>query len=195
VRRAADGSLALVAALRELGGDLAAALPADAPGVGGTGAGSGFDPGTSNGFDPAAPGPAQVAAAGPRAAGHELEYELLVEMIREGAALHYGTPCCLAPADPDLALLLGDQLYALGLARLTELGDLDAVAELADLISLVAAAEAAASPALTAAVWAAGARAIGWGTDPGYEQAKRLARAGAPEAVSALRAAARVTGS
>jgi hypothetical protein len=192
VRSAADGSLALVAALRELGGDLAAALPADAPVVVATGAGS---DGSANGFEPAAPGPAQVAAAGPRAAGHELDYELLVEMIREGAALHYGTPRCLAPADPDLALLLGDQLYALGLARLAELGDLDAVAELADLISLVAAAEAAASPALTAAVWAAGARAIGWGTNPGYERAKRLARRGAPEAVSALQAVARVTGS
>ena len=38
--------------------------------------------------------------------------------------------------DPDLALLLGDQLYALGLSRLAALGDLEAVAELADLISL-----------------------------------------------------------
>ncbi|MDQ2894608.1 MAG: hypothetical protein M3Y09_03025, partial [Actinomycetota bacterium] len=140
-------------------------------------------------FDPATPGPAQVAAAGPRAAGHEAEYELLIEMVSEGAALHYGVPRCLAPADPDLALLLGDQLYALGLARLTELGDLDAVAELADLISLVAAAEAAASPDLTAAVWAAGARAIGWGTNPVHEQAKRLARSGSPQAVGALRAA------
>ena len=192
MRSAADGSLALAAALHEAGGELAAALSAVA--VAGPGA-SLCDAGTANGSDPAAPGPAQVAAAGPRAAGHELEYELLVEMIREGAALHYGVPRCLAPADPDLALLLGDQLYALGLARLAELEDLDAVAELADLISLVAAAEAAASPALTAAVWAAGARAIGWGTDSDYEQAKRLAREGAPEAASALLAAARDPGS
>jgi len=181
VRSAADGSLALTAALREAGGELAAALRTA--------------PGAPNGFDPTAPGPAQVAAAGPRAAGHEADYELLVEMIREGAALHYGAQSCLTPADPDLALLLGDQLYALGLARLTGLGDLDAVAELADLISLVAVAEAAASPVLTAAVWAAGARAIGWGTNPGHEQAKRLARAGSPDAAAALQAAGRVQGS
>ena len=178
---AADGSLALAAALREAGGELAAALRTD--------------PGALSGFDPAAPGPAQVAAAGPRAAGHEAEYELLVEMVCEGAALHYGVPRCLAPAAPDLALLLGDQLYALALARLAELGDLDAVAELADLISLVAAAEAAAAPVLAAAVWAAGARAIGWGTNPRHEQAKRLVRAGSPDAAAALQEAARAQGS
>ena len=32
--------------------------------------------------------------------------------------------------EPDLRLLAGDALYALGLARLAERGDLDAVAEL-----------------------------------------------------------------
>ncbi|MDQ6731778.1 MAG: hypothetical protein M3022_16200 [Actinomycetota bacterium] len=181
MRSAADGSLALAAALRGGGGDLAAALRTD--------------PVFPADFDPAAPGPAQVAAAGPRAAGHGADYELLVEMVSEGAALHYGVSRCLAPADPDLALLLGDQLYAIGLARLTELGDLDAVAELADLISLVAAAEAAASPDLAAAVWAAGARAIGWGTSPGHERAKRLAREGSPDAACALRAAAGHPGS
>jgi fructose-1,6-bisphosphatase I len=38
--------------------------------------------------------------------------------------------------DEDLRLLAGDALYALGLARLAEAGDLDAVAELADVIAL-----------------------------------------------------------
>ena len=51
-------------------------------------------------------------------------------MIYEGSRLHYGEPRWSGPATPDLALLLGDQLYALGLSRLAELGDLDAVAEL-----------------------------------------------------------------
>jgi hypothetical protein len=44
--------------------------------------------------------------------------------------------------DPDLRLLAGDALYALGLDRLAQTGDLAAVAELADLISLCAQAEA-----------------------------------------------------
>ena len=66
------------------------------------------------GSAPAKPGPPQLAAQGPRAAGREAEYELLLEMILEGSRLHYGEPRVVCPEDPDLALLLGDQLYALG---------------------------------------------------------------------------------
>ena len=97
------------------------------------------------------PGPPQLAAEGPRAAGHEREYELLLEMIHEGSLLHYGDSRVLRDDDPDLSLLLGDQLYALGLARLAEIGDLDAVAELADLISLLAQAQAAVEDELASA--------------------------------------------
>jgi hypothetical protein len=89
-------------------------------------------------------------------------------------------------ADPDLALLLGDELYALGLARLASLGDLAAVAELADLISLLAQAQAASDPELADAVWQAGAAAIGWGATPAHAAAKALARAGGSGAVEAL---------
>jgi hypothetical protein len=137
------------------------------------------------------PGPAQLAAAGPRATGREQEYELLLEMIREGTHLHYGPPRLVRPADPDLALLLGDQLYALGLARLAALGDLAAVSELADLISLVAQAHASSDPELAEAVWDAGAAAIGWGQTPEHAAAKALARAGDGRATAALRAAAK----
>ena len=79
-----------------------------------------------------------LAADGPRAASAPDEYALLVEAIREGSLLHYGTGRVLEPADPDLALLGGDRLYAIGLHRLAALGDVEAVAELADVISLVA---------------------------------------------------------
>ena len=48
--------------------------------------------------------------------------------------------------DDDLRLLAGDALYALGLARLAEAGDLEAVAELSDLISLTAQAQAEGRP-------------------------------------------------
>ena len=78
--------------------------------------------------DGGAAGAAANAAAGPRAAGHEAEYELLLEMILEGSRLHYGAPRVVHADDHDLALLLGDELYALGLARLAALGDLKAVA-------------------------------------------------------------------
>ena len=109
------------------------------------------------------PGPPQIAAGGPRAAGHEAEYELLLEMILEGSRLHYGTPRVVHTDDPDLALLLGDELYALGLARLAALGDLEAVDVLADVISQIAQANAAGDPERAAEIWEEGARVVGWG--------------------------------
>jgi hypothetical protein len=130
---------------------------------------------------------ARRAAEGPRATDHQTEYELLLELIIEGSRLHYGSPRVVHTDDPDLALLLGDQLYALGLAKLAALGDLEAVSELADVISLVAEAQAAADPELAEAIWQAGASAIGWGAGEGHTQAKALAREHDPGAVEALR--------
>ena len=129
-----------------------------------------------------------AAAAGPRAAGHEQDYELLVEAIVEGYLQHYGIGRVMRPDDPDLALLAGDRLYALGLARLAELGDLAAVAELADVISLAAQAHAEGDPDRARAIWHAGAAAVGHGTVPGLAAAKAAARAGEPDAAAALRA-------
>jgi hypothetical protein len=172
-RAAQEGVLALTDALRAHGGTLADSLfEAPAPPA------------------PVEPGPPQLAASGPRAAGREAEYELLLEMILEGSLLHYGSARVLRDDDPDLSLLLGDQLYALGLSRLAELGDLDAVAELADLISLLAAARAADQPALAEAIWRSGAVAIGWGSSPEHEAAKSLARTGDERARQALEASA-----
>ena len=159
-------SATLREALREQGGALAGAV-ADGPSL-----------------DGSAP---RLAASGPRAAGNEPDYALLLEMILEGSRLHYGDQRVVVTDDPDLALLLGDQLYALGLARLADLGDLEAVAELADVISLVAQAQADSDPELADAVWEAGALAIGWGASPDHAAAKALARAGERRAVDALR--------
>lgn len=89
------------------------------------------------------------------------EYELLVEAIYEGYLQHYGRGRVLAPEDPDLALLAGDRLYALGLARLAELGDLEAVTALADVISLAAQAHAEGDPARAGAAWESGVGKIG----------------------------------
>jgi hypothetical protein len=133
-------------------------------------------------------GPAQVAASGPRARESAAEYEQLIEAIYEGYRLHYGTP--QPPQDSDLALLTGDELYARGLARLVALGDLVAVAELADVITLTALAHGAGDDELAAAVWEAGAHAVGWGPSVEHERAKALAREGSPRALSAMRAVA-----
>lgn len=59
----------------------------------------------------------------------------VLEAVREGYLLHYGRSEAFPAVDEDLALLAGDALYAQGLARLAEEGDLPAVAELADLIT------------------------------------------------------------
>ncbi len=119
-----------------------------------------------------------TAAAGPRARGHEAAYALLVEAVREGYELHYGEGRVLRPEDADLALLAGDRLYAFGLARLAELGDLDAVAELADIISLSAQAQAEGRHGVAEAAWTAGAAAIGGTAGPGHAADKAAWRAG-----------------
>jgi hypothetical protein len=113
-----------------------------------------------------------VAAAGRRAEGREDDYALLVEAIHEGYLLHYAAGRIVRPEDPDLSLLAGDRLFALGLARLAELGDLDAVAELADVISLAAQAHAEGDAGRAEAVWEAGVRVVGDGPPPGHEAAK-----------------------
>ena len=172
MRTADDGARALRDALRAQGGTAATVIA---------------DP-HAQGLDQ--PGPAQIAASGPRARGLEREYELLLEMILEGYRLHYGEPLALRPGDDDLALLLGDQLYALGLSRLAELGDLDAVTELADVISLAAQAHTASDPDLAQAVWEAGAVSVGWGAGEAHLRAKQRARGQHPDAGSALRSAA-----
>lgn len=146
---------------------------------------------SENGSAPPRSEPAILVASGPRASADPVEYELLIEAIYEGYLLHYGAPRLLpASLEEDLALLAGDQLYALGLARLVRLGDVAAVAELADVITLCALAHGDDAPELASAVWLAGARAIGWGGAEAHAEAKALTRAGSPNALAAMRAAA-----
>ena len=90
--------------------------------------------------------PARVAAAGPRSDGRREEVALLVEAIHEGYLLHYGEGRTVGGEDPDLALLGGDRLYALGLDRLARLGDLESVVALAEVIARCAQAHAAGDP-------------------------------------------------
>jgi hypothetical protein len=131
----------------------------------------------------------ELVASGPRAAADRDGYDWLVEAIREGYLLHYdGVGRVVACEDPDLTLLAGDRLYALGLERLVSLGDLAAVGELADVIALTALAHSRGQTDLAEAIWEAGARAVGWGSDPAHAEAKARARAGDADAAGALRA-------
>ncbi len=62
-------------------------------------------------------------------------FALALETIYEGYLCHYGNPRLFEPKDDELALLLGDYLYAHGLVRVAATGSVGAVAQLAELIS------------------------------------------------------------
>jgi hypothetical protein len=81
------------------------------------------------------------------------ERRFVLEAVYEGYLMHYGEPRAYAGMDDDLRLLAGDALYALGLSRLAEAGDLEAVAELSDLISGSAQAHAEGRPEAAEALW------------------------------------------
>jgi hypothetical protein len=105
--------------------------------------------------------PHAVAEPGPTRFDSALGDRLFVlEAVYEGYLLHYGRPRLFEGMDEDLRLLAGDALYALGLARLAERGDLPAVAELADLISRSAQAHAEGRGDSAEALWDASAGAL-----------------------------------
>jgi hypothetical protein len=96
-----------------------------------------------------------------------------LETIYEGYLVHYGTPRLFAPADDDTALLLGDYLYAHGLVRIAEAGDVDAVADLSELISLCSQLRAENADG-DGQLWAATAALLGSGTLDDARAALRL---------------------
>jgi hypothetical protein len=113
----------------------------------------------------AAAGPAlspyAVPDPGPVRFGQELgERAFVLEAVYEGYLLHYGASRLFDGMDGDLRLLAGDNLYALGLARLAERGDLHAIAELSELITRSAQAQAEGRAAEAEALWDASAAVL-----------------------------------
>jgi hypothetical protein len=92
----------------------------------------------------------------------EARFALGLETIYEGYLVHYGSPRLFAPLDADLALLLGDYLYAHGLVRIASFGETDAVADLSELISLCSQLRAEDAEG-DGALWAASAALLGAG--------------------------------
>jgi hypothetical protein len=110
---------------------------------------------------PGAAAPLGERAASGRATGtRAADYALLVEAIHEGYLAHYGQGRVLRSPDPDLELLAGDHLYAQGLERLADLGDLEAVEILAGVIASCAQAHAEGRPQDAAEAWRTGAEAV-----------------------------------
>ncbi len=122
-----------------------------------------------------------VAASGPDVAAYAVpdpppgrfaglvgpDREFVLEAVYEGYLMHYGQPRAFVEVDDDFRLLAGDALYALGLSRVAERGDLSAVAELADLISLCALVHAEGRAEMAEELWRATARALSAAGEPG----------------------------
>ncbi len=85
-------------------------------------------------------------------------YSEVIADIASGARLHYDNA---DSNDPDLDLLLGDQSYALGLAKLAAIGDVEETARLADLISEIAQLHAAGRTKAARELLAAAERRLG----------------------------------
>jgi hypothetical protein len=90
----------------------------------------------------------------------EPRFALGLETIYEGYLVHYGRPRLYEPLDGDAALVLGDYLYAQGLARIAAYGEVGAVTDLAELISLCAQARGDGRDG-DGAAWAATAALLG----------------------------------
>ena len=103
----------------------------------------------------------------------EARYALGLETIYEGYLVHYGRPRLFAPPDDDTALLLGDYLYAHGVARISALQDVAAVADLSELISLCSQVRAEQADG-DGPLWAATAALLGRGSLEEARTALRL---------------------
>jgi hypothetical protein len=101
-------------------------------------------------------------------------FSLGLETIYEGYLLHYGRPRLFQADDGDTRILLGDYLYAHGLVRIADLGDVEAVAALAELLSLCAHLRAESLPG-DGEAWAATVSALDPGDEDGSARARALA--------------------
>ena len=81
------------------------------------------------------------------------DHALAAEAIHEGALVHYVGGRVLRSDDPDLELLGGDRLFALGLDLLARMGDLRAIAALSDVIGGCARSAAEGRPDDIEALW------------------------------------------
>jgi hypothetical protein len=107
------------------------------------------------------PGPGRFGGRGDDVRG------FVLEAVYEGYLMHYGEPRAFTGMDEDLRLLAGDALYALGLARLAQTGDLEAVAVLSDLISASAQAQAEGRPGDAEALWESSSNSLSRQSPPG----------------------------
>lgn len=127
-----------------------------------------------------------LAARGSRTVVDPSGYALVVESVREGYLCHHGSPRVLDSEDRDLLLLAGDLFYAIGIARLAELDDPEAVALLSDLIRISAELHSADRAEQVASLWLAQISALAFSSDPQRSMLLDALRSDAPGASEAL---------
>jgi hypothetical protein len=118
-----------------------------------------------------------------------------LETIYEGYLMHYGRPRLFVADDRDTRILLGDYLYAHGLVRVADVGDVRVVADLAALLSVCAQLRAEVEPGRPVpdgVVWAATLACLGGEGDGSELEAARaeLRDRGEPGALADLAVAA-----
>ena len=104
----------------------------------------------------------------------EERFAVGLETIYEGYLLHYGKPRVFQAVDRDTRILLGDYLYAHGLVRIADLGEVDAVGALAELLSLCAHLRAEQLPG-DGEAWAATVSLLGTGAPEPSARERALA--------------------
>ena len=77
----------------------------------------------------------RLIESGPSTEESASDFGFVFESVFEGYLLHTGRPRLMLPGESQLKLVAGDFLYSLGLQRLAQLGDLEAVELLAGLIT------------------------------------------------------------
>lgn len=130
----------------------------------------------------------ELAASGPLTAADRDRYAFVVEAIREGFLCHYGEPRLLEAADPDVALLTGDLLYAIGLNELSGLGDLRSTGILSDLIRVAADLRAAGETDRAESLWPVQIVALSCGRPEHYDRRLAAVATGDPVALEELSA-------
>lgn len=128
----------------------------------------------------------ELAASGPLTAADPARYAFVVEAIREGYLCHYGESRLLEIPDPDLALLAGDLLYAIGLNELSGLDDLQSTGILSDLIRVAADLRAEGRDDQAATLWVAQIVALACGKPYDYTDRLNAVAEGDSGALSSL---------
>ena len=109
-----------------------------------------------------------------------------IEAVREGFLCHHHSSRLLQLEDEDLALLVGDLLYAIALRELAFAGEVDSVSVLAELIRLASGTVGRAPEAAMETLWLGQATALATGPETAHRAAIEAFESGEDPAAERL---------